>query len=169
MHITKHHQKAIENVSKELSAADKLKDVLNDETITRKEKVKAVKKLQEEYPTLLSNVNAEKTSIEDINKALELNTKLLLLKAKQSAVAELREEKFKEILQAQTEAQTGSNVGLMDHIATLQLSMSAQEMANLKTADAVKENEKQVDVLDRVEKSLQAENRIAIKSTRCSS
>jgi len=150
-------QKAIENVANELSAADKLKDVLNDETITRKEKVKAVKKLQEEYPTLLSNVNAEKDSIEAINRALELNTKLLLLKAKQEAVAELRTEKFKEIIQAQTEAQTGQNVGLMDHIATLQMSMSAQDLANLKTADAVKENEKQVDVLDRVEKSLQAE------------
>ena len=46
-------QKAIENVAKELSAADKLKDVLNDETITRKEKNEAVKKLQEEYPSLL--------------------------------------------------------------------------------------------------------------------
>tara|TARA_R110002049_G_scaffold219413_8_gene391117 strand:- start:243 stop:2321 length:2079 start_codon:yes stop_codon:yes gene_type:complete len=150
-------QKAIENVAKELSAADKLKDVLNDETITREEKNEAVKKLQEEYPSLLSNVDAEKNSIEEINRALELNTKLLLLKAKQEAVAELRTEKFKEIIQAQTEAQTGSNVSLIDHIATLQVSMTAQEMANLKTADAVKESEKQVDVLDNVEKSLQAE------------
>jgi len=150
-------QKAIENVAKELSAADKLKDVLNDETITRQEKNEAVKKLQEEYPSLLSNVDAEKNSIEEINRALELNTKLLLLKAKQEAVAELRTEKFKEIIQAQTEAQTGSNVSLIDHIATLQLSMSAQDLANLKTADAVKESQKQVDVLDRVEKSLQAE------------
>jgi hypothetical protein len=150
-------QKAIENVAKELSAADKLKDVLNDETITREEKNEAVKKLQEEYPSLLSNVDAEKNSIEEINRALELNTKLLLLKAKQEAVAELRTEKFKEIIQAQTEAQTGSNVSLIDHIATLQLRMSAQDLANLKTADAVKESQKQVDVLDRVEKSLQAE------------
>lgn len=150
-------QKAIENVAKELSAADKLKDVLNDETLTRQEKNEAVKKLQEEYPSLLSNVDAEKNSIEEINRALELNTKLLLLKAKQEAVAELRTEKFKEIIQAQTEAQTGSNVSLIDHIATLQLSMSAQDLANLKTADAVKESQKQVDVLDRVEKSLQAE------------
>lgn len=150
-------QKAIENVAKELSAADKLKDVLNDETLTRQEKNEAVKKLQDEYPSLLSNVDAEKNSIEEINRALELNTKLLLLKAKQEAVAELRTEKFKEIIQAQTEAQTGSNVSLIDHIATLQLSMSAQDLANLKTADAVKESQKQVDVLDRVEKSLQAE------------
>jgi len=150
-------QKAIENVAKELSAADKLKDVLNDETLTRQEKNEAVKKLQDEYPSLLSNVDAEKNSIEEINRALELNTKLLLLKAKQEAVAELRTEKFKEIIQAQTEAQTGSNVGLMDHIATLQLRMSAQDLANLKTADAVKESQKQVDVLDNVEKSLQAE------------
>mgnify|MGYP003148630455 CR=1 FL=1 len=150
-------QKAIENVAKELSAADKLKDVLNDETITRKEKVKAVKKLQEEYPTLLSNVDAEKDGLTAINNALELNTQLLLLKAKQEAVAELRAEKFKEIIQAETEARAGQNVGLLDHIAAIQLSANAQQVANAKTAASIKENEKQVDVLDRVEKSLQAE------------
>ena len=77
-----------------------MKDVLNDETLTRQEKNEAVKKLQDEYPSLLSNVDAEKNSIEEINKALELNTKLLLLKAKQEAVAELRAEKFKEIIRA---------------------------------------------------------------------
>lgn len=150
-------QKAIENVAKELSAADKLKDVLNDETITRKEKVEAVKKLQEEYPTLLSNVDAEKDGLTAINNALELNTQLLLLKAKQEAVAELRAEKFKEIIQAETEARAGQNVGLLDHIAAIQLSANAQQVANAKTAASIKENEKQVDVLDRVEKSLQAE------------
>lgn len=157
-------QKAIENVSKELSAADKLKDVLNDETLTRQEKNEAVKKLQEEYPSLLSNVDAEKDSIEDINKALELNTKLLLLKAKQEAVAELRAEKFKEIIQAQTEAQTGANKGLFESAQAFALrqtgiagNISAQELANLKTAEGVKESQNQVDALDEVEKSLQAE------------
>jgi len=156
--------KAIENVSKELSAADKLKDVLNDETLTRQEKNEAVKKLQEEYPSLLSNVDAEKNSIEDINKALELNTKLLLLKAKQEAVAELRAEKFKEIIQAQTEAQTGANKGLFESAQAFALrqtgiagNISAQELANLKTAEGVKESQNQVDALDEVEKSLQAE------------
>ena len=156
--------KAIENVSKELSAADKLKDVLNDETITRQEKNEAVKKLQDEYPSLLSNVNAEKDSIEDINKALELNTKLLLLKAKQEAVAELRAEKFKEIIQAQTEAQTGANKGLFESAQAFALrqtgiagNISAQELANLKTAEGIKESQNQVDALDEVEKSLQAE------------
>lgn len=156
--------KAIENVSKELSAADKLGNILTDETKTRKEKNQAVKKLQEEYPNLLSNVDAEKDSIEDINKALELNTKLLLLKAKQEAVAELRAEKFKEIIQSQTEAQTGANVGLLDYIGGIGLyaagitkSASAQASANIQTGKSILETQKQVNVLDSVSESLNAE------------
>ena len=150
-------QKAIENVAKELSAADKLGNILKDETKTREQKVKAVKKLQEEYPTLLSNVDAEKDSIADINKALELNTKLLLLKAKQEALAELRAEKFKEILQAQAEAQSGVNVGLLDQIAGFGLGVEAQTMANIKTAEGIIESKKQINVLGNVEEALNAE------------
>lgn len=150
-------QKAIENVAKELSAADKLGNILKDETKTREQKVEAVKKLQEEYPTLLSNVDAEKDSIADINKALELNTKLLLLKAKQEALAELRAEKFKEILQAQAEAQSGVNVGLLDQIAGFGLGVEAQTMANIKTAEGIIESKKQINVLGNVEEALNAE------------
>ena len=148
---------AIDSIGDELSAADKLSKTLKDETKTREEKNKAVKALQKEYPDLLSNVDAEKDSIEDINKALELNTKLLMIKAKMEAVAELRAEQFKAIIKAQTEAQTGANVGALDYIATLQMSMTAQEMANIKTANSIAENEKQVVALDNVESALQAE------------
>jgi len=148
---------AIDSIGDELSAADKLSKTLKDETKTREEKNKAVKALQKEYPDLLSNVDAEKDSIEDINKALELNTKLLMIKAKMEAVAELRAEQFKVIIKAQAEAQTGANVGALDYIATLQMSMTAQEMANIKTANSIAENEKQVVALDNVESALQAE------------
>jgi len=149
--------KAIESISKELSAADKLQKVLNDETISREEKNKAVKELQKEYPYLLSNVDAEKNSIEEINKALELNTKLLLLKAKQEAVAQLRAEEFKKIIQAQTDAQTGQNVGIRDKIAALGLGQTAQELANYRTINAINVNQKQVTALDNVEAALQKE------------
>jgi len=149
--------KAIESISSELSAADKLQKVLNDETISREEKNKAVKELQKEYPYLLSNVDAEKNSIEEINKALELNTKLLLLKAKQEAVAQLRAEEFKKIIQAQTDAQTGQNVGIRDKIAALGLGQTAQELANYRTINAINVNQKQVTALDNVEAALQKE------------
>jgi len=149
--------KAIESISSELSAADKLQKVLNDETISREEKNKAVKELQKEYPNLLSNVDAEKNSIEEINKALELNTKLLLLKAKQEAVAQLRAEEFKKIIQAQTDAQTGANVAFRDKIAALGLGQTAQEQANYRTANSIVVNQKQVTALDNVEAALQKE------------
>ena len=156
--------KAIEGISKELSAADKLQKVLNDETISREEKNKAVKELQKEYPNLLSNVDAEKNSIEEINKALELNTKLLLLKAKQEAVAQLRAEEFKKIIQAQTDAQTGANVGILEQakawaiwLHPLSDSIDAQDLANHKTAQSIKVNQKQVTALDNVEAALQKE------------
>ena len=149
---------AIDSIGDELSAADKLSKTLKDETKTRKEKNDAVKALQKEYPDLLSNVDAEKDSLEDINKALELNTKLLLLKAKQEAVAELRAEQFKAIIKAQTEAQTGANVGILDYIATIGTPyLNAQQLANAKTANSIVENEKQVVALDNVEAALQAE------------
>ena len=89
---------ALDNVAKELSAADKLKKVLADESKTREDKNKAIKELQKEYPSLLSNVDAEKDSIEDVNKALEQNAALLTAKAKQEATDAIRAEKFRELM-----------------------------------------------------------------------
>ena len=148
---------AIESISKELSAADKLQKVLNDETISREEKNKAIEALQKEYPNLLSNVDAEKNSLQEINKALELNTKLLLLKAKQEAVAQLRAEEFKKIIQAQTDAQTGQNAGILESIQAFTIGMETQELANMKTANSIKVNEEQVTALDNVGIALQKE------------
>ena len=148
-------QQAIDAIGGELMASNDLQKTLKDETLTREQKVKAVQDLQEEYPYLLSNVDAEKDGLEAVSEALKKNTKLLLLKAKQEAVIALKKEAFIEKTKKEVEAQTSSNVGLMDHIATLQLSMSAQEMANLKTADAVKETQKQIDALSDLEKELQ--------------
>ena len=157
-------KKAIENVSKELSAADKLKKVLDDEAISREDKNKAIKELQKEYPSLLSNVDAEKDSLEDVNKALKLNTDLLLIKAKIDAAAELRAEAFKDALEAQVEAQTGANKGITDSFGAIVLNttgitdnVSAQEVANAATAATVQEKENQINVLDKVTEALEAE------------
>jgi hypothetical protein len=150
-------KQAIESISNELSAADKLQKVLNDETISREDKNKAIKALQKEYPNLLSNIDTEKNSLQEINKALELNTKLLLLKAKQEAVAQLRAEEFKKIIQAQTDAQTGANAGILEQAQAFVFLMDVQDFANAKTAQSIEVNQKQVTALDNVEAALQKE------------
>jgi len=160
---------AIDNIAEEVSAADRLRKILNDETTTRADKTKAVKELQKEYPDLLSNVDAEKDSIENINKALLLNVKLVKLKAQQDAIAELRAEKFKDILNAQVDAQTDANIGITDHLQAMGAQIQsffgiekgiigtgkAQDFANAKTLSSVIETQKQIDVLDELDGKLE--------------
>ncbi len=95
--------KAIESTSEEISAADKLSKILEDETLTREQKRKEVKKFQDKYPELLSNIDAEKTSLTDINTALGKNIELLKLKAEAEALADVRAEAFKSKAIAQVE------------------------------------------------------------------
>jgi DNA repair exonuclease SbcCD ATPase subunit len=96
-------QQAIEDSAKELSALNKLQKQINDETLTREEKNKAVKKLQDAYPDLLKNVNAEKLSINDLNKAVALNIKLSESRGRLAAAESLRAAKFQEILEFELE------------------------------------------------------------------
>ena len=147
--------KAIEQVADELSAADKLSKKLNDETLTREEKNEAIKDLQETYPNLLSNIDAETASLDEVNKALDLNTKLLVLRAQQEALAELRAEEFKKQLKEQAEAMSGANVGLVDHILGTNLFTTAQDRANERTIENIKASKEQVGVLDEIDKGLQ--------------
>jgi hypothetical protein len=150
-------QEAIDKVADEISASDKLQKTLNDESISREEKNKAIIELQDEYPNLLSNIDAEKDSIEDINKALVLNTQLLTLRAKQEAIASLRADEFKEQIKAQADAQTGANVGLFESVAGLTTQFTAQEFANAKSIDAIKTSKEQVSALDDLNDSIQKE------------
>ena len=154
-------QEAIDSVADEISASDKLQKTLNDESLTREQKNKAIIELQDEYPNLLSNIDAEKDSLEDINKALVLNTQLLVLRAKQEAIASLRADEFKEQIKAQAEAQTGANVSLFESIAGFQTSLTtqidAQDLAAAKTADAIKASKEQVTALDDLDAALQKE------------
>lgn len=91
-------QKAIENAAEELSALDKLQNTINDETISREAKNKAVAELQNKYPDLLKNVNAEKLSTENLNKAIALNIKLAEARARIAAAEALRSQKYQDIL-----------------------------------------------------------------------
>jgi rubrerythrin len=101
--------KAVEIASEELNALDKLQRTLDNENLSRKDKNLAVQKLQEEYPNLLQNIDSEKVSLDDLNKAIELNSELVMLNAQMQAIAELRSEAMKEKIQASTDAQTGQN------------------------------------------------------------
>lgn len=87
-------QEATAAISKELNAADKLSVSLKDETLNRSEKVKLIKQFQADYPSLLSNINLEKDSINSINKQLGDNIKLLQLQAEAKALASVREETY---------------------------------------------------------------------------
>ena len=91
-------QKAIEDSAEELSALNKLQTQINDETLTREKKNLAVKKLQDAYPDLLKNVNAEKLSIAELNKAVVLNIKLAEARARINAAESIRAEKYQQIL-----------------------------------------------------------------------
>jgi len=91
-------QQAIEDSAKELSALNRLQTQINDETLTREQKNKAVAELQKQYPDLLKNVNSEKLSINELNKAVVLNIKLAEARARINAAESLRASKYQEIL-----------------------------------------------------------------------
>ena len=148
-------KKAVEGIASELSASDKLKKTLNDERKTRNEKVEAVKKLQAEYPNLLGNIDAEKASYEEINKALELNVQLLRIKAQQDAVNELRTEEFKNQINAQVDAQTDNNNTILSWTLGLTNSELAQKSRTAQTIADINASKKQVKVLDELDASLE--------------
>ena len=150
-------KQAIDNIGEELSASNKLQRTLQDESITREDKVKAVKQLQDEYPNLLSNIDAEKTSIEDINKALKLNTQLVRLKAQQDALQSLRAEEYKEILKAQVDAQTGVNKSFVSYFTSLATGVDEQQVANAETLNSIEANKESISVLDQLEQEIQAQ------------
>lgn len=99
---------AVSSIAKELSAADKLQKQLKDENLTREEKRKKVAAFQKEYPNILSNIDAEKTSIEGINIALTKNIGLLKLQAQAKAIQAVREKTYTDLVNKQLELATGA-------------------------------------------------------------
>ena len=92
-------KEAIKNINAEASAADKLQKQLKDENLSRAEKTAKVKEFQKEYPSLLSNIDAEKSSINEINTALTQNIELLKLQSKAKAIQTKRAELYTQQLE----------------------------------------------------------------------
>lgn len=163
--------KAIDSIGKELDAADKLQKTLEDDTATREEKVQAVKDLQKEYPGLLDNVDAEKDGLDAVSVALEKNIELITIKAQLEALAELRQEKTKENLKLQIEAQTGVNKGLFESVQAFALrrtgiagDISSQELANLKTDESINKNKEYINTIDGLVKGLEEKKNASIEA-----
>jgi hypothetical protein len=156
--------KAVEIASKELNALDKLQRTINDETVSREDKNAAVKELQEGYPDLLKNIDAEEVSLTELNKAIELNSELVMLNAQMQAIAELRSEAMKEKIQASTDAQTGQNESWYDGLTSLFAYTSGlgdyvdeEKLAAQRTKEATKEAEDKINVYDELEKSIKSQ------------
>jgi len=138
--------------------------------LTREQKVKAVKDLQTKYPNLLSNIDAEKDSIEDVNKALKLNTELLLLKAQQTALMSLREEEFKVQLKEQIKAQTGQNVSVWNSVTAFTAKsvglgdlVTAEALANQSSKKTIETSKEQTNAYEKLNKSLQDQIDLKVK------
>lgn len=152
--------KAVEIASEELNALDKLQRTINDETVSREDKNAAVKELQEGYPDLLKNIDAEEVSLGELNKAIELNSELVMLNAQMQAIAELRAEAMKEKIQATTDAQTGQNESWYDGLTSLFAYgnglddvVNKETLAAQRTKESTKEAEDKINVYDELEKS----------------
>lgn len=156
-------KQAVETVAEELSASDKLSKKLNDETLTREQKNEAIKDLQETYPNLLSNIDAETATLEEVNKALDLNTKLLVLRAQLEALNELRTEEFKTQLKQQADAVSGANLGLADYAKQALGFGNAQLIANQQSENAINKSKEQVGVYDELTKGIEANIEALIK------
>lgn len=156
--------KAVEIASEELNALDKLQRTINDETVSREDKNAAVKELQEGYPDLLKNIDAEEVSLTELNKAIELNSELVMLNAQMQAIAELRSEAMKEKIQAATDAQTGQNESWYDGLTSLFAYgnglddvVNKETLAAQRTKESTKAAEDKIDVYDDLEKSIQSQ------------
>lgn len=150
-------QKAIEDSAEELSALNKLQTQINDETLTREQKNLAVKKLQDAYPDLLKNVNAEKLSIGELNKAVALNIKLAEARARVNAAESIRAEKYQQILQEE--------ILLNNYKAKLQKALVAEDQNQIdkwngwiakstQVVNGYKEQIKQIDGITKADEAL---------------
>jgi len=101
-------KQATASIANEISAADKLKIQLKDETLTRAQKIQKVKEFQAAYPGLLQNMNLESMSIDQINTQLTKNIELLKIQAEQKAIEAIRADKLQEKLNQQLEYQKES-------------------------------------------------------------
>lgn len=147
-------KESISAISGELSAADKLSKTLEDETLTRQQKVLAIKEFQAEYPGLLDNINLEKMSLQEINNQLMDNIELLKLQAKQKAIQSVRAQEYEKTvintIEAEKEQGSWWNEGGLD-LATLTWYSSNKEYYE----DLNREAEKNIAYLDTQDAQIQ--------------
>ncbi len=85
-------RQAADSAFKETFELERLKKVLNDETSTREDKIRAVNEINKLYPGLIANYDSEKTAIGKVNEKIEQKIALLLAEAKaQAYVQKIRE------------------------------------------------------------------------------
>lgn len=154
---------AVEAASEELSAIDQVTKKLDDENLSREEKNKAVKDLQAEYPSLLKNMDIEKTSIEDLNKALQANFKLVQIKAQLDALQALRAEEYQKVLKNQIDAQDGATTSMWDYVGAAILGTNAQESANAQLQKSTDEANKSIVAIDGMTASLEAQEKAVLR------
>ncbi len=147
--------KAVELAGDELSAIDQLTDTINQEGISRKDRNEAISELQKKYPDLLANIDLEKTGTEQLNSEIKKYTALVQLRAEAEATAELRAESFKEIIQNNTDAQTQQNKTFSTWATSLVTNVEQQKIANAQTKVNNSEIQKQIDILDDLDKANQ--------------
>lgn len=78
---------AVKNSQAEISILNALTAVAKDETATRKERLAAVKKLQDEYPAYFGNLSREQILNGDVATAVKEVTTALIAKAKAAALS----------------------------------------------------------------------------------
>lgn len=155
---------ANEAVSDQLSALDRLQTSINDVNISGEERNEIIKEFNEEHPALLAGIDAETASLEELNVQIGLNAKLLTARAELEVIAQKRSETFKDVLDLQTEALTGQNVGIWDYIVASKSSATAQQFANESTKQSIDLKNKEIKVLDNLEKAKEDEIDLLLKA-----
>jgi hypothetical protein len=143
--------KAVESASAELSALDKLQKQIDDETLTREEKNKAVEELQKKYPSLLSNINAEKLSTDQLNSAISTQIDLSNERARVQASEAIRAEKYQELIQ--NEIELNEERAKREEIVALQRAGRSEEVSQSEQA----RNFTELQRAERRQKALQEE------------
>ena len=142
-------KKVNETIASEVSAADRLKRQLNDNTLSRQQQIKAVKDFQSKYPNLLSNINAETASTDEVNKALALNIQLRKLQAQSDALSEKRGEFYKEQLDAELEYQDKVRGGYQLGARLLGVTENVDKARLKRLNESKKEAQDNIDFLDK--------------------
>jgi len=152
---------AVDIAGKELYALEELKGAINDDTKSREDRVKAVKKLQKEHPKLLENLDAEKTTTEDLNDAIDKNSKLVLINAEVKALEKMAEEEYIKQLENKVDMKTGENKGILDNIMAIATNTlvigantNAQYIANERSKEAIKTGEDRRKIIEEQKEAL---------------